>query len=313
MEKPELTKVVTNFIKFWIMFILFFVPILLIAGEIEAARIIATVMTLIFGILIIVVIVGNKIIYNLRKNKNKATKVYSREISEKYSVAVASLIFDNIFEQTIDIPATVLSLIGKSILIYEKQADNKILVNPNTDISKLSKHEEYIYSAIRNKQMINPEIFRNYVISDAIKKGLVKEYETKWNPFFISILAVFIPIIMVIILAPKLAVLPDFFIAVIIIGAMFSPAIICKKYEMDCKNKYRNTALGNKEAQKLQGLKQYIESFSMLSKKEIEESILWEDYLAYAYMFKINKRIFKEFEGLEEYKNLFEFNEEDVS
>ena len=317
MEKPEIKKFIIKRILEWLIFVIFFGVFSVIAKEYKLAIQMFFACTVLFSAYIAIVLVGNKVIFLMKKNvKNKMFKQYTRNIPKEYSVAVASLIYDNVFERTIDIPATILSLIGKTILVYKKEEKKEIIVNQNVDISELDSHEKYIYESIKNKKKIISEVFQNYIINDAVKKGFVKRRDLKGinqNLPLKSILAILILCVLITILDSIVLIrLHDVFRLPILVGtllcAFFSPIIIKKKYELDSKNFYKNTKLGDKEALRLAGLKNYIEDFSLLSKKEIEESILWEDYLAYAYMFKINKKILQYFEELEGYENLFEFN-----
>ena len=89
------------------------------------------------------------------------------------------------------------------------------------------------------------------------------------------------------------------------IFCFFSSMYLFTKQETIRKNPYKNTKIGQKELQKLLNLKDYLNEFSDFKKAEIEESILWEDYIAYAYIFNINKNLYDEFEEIKQLSHLY--------
>lgn len=63
-----------------------------------------------------------------------------------------------------------------------------------------------------------------------------------------------------------------------------------------CGELYKRTAKGRELNQKLEGLKNYLKDYSMLSEREAKEIELWDDYLIYSVMFGQNKKIIEEYE-----------------
>lgn len=57
---------------------------------------------------------------------------------------------------------------------------------------------------------------------------------------------------------------------------------------------WERTALGNETAEKIYGLKNFINEFSLLSKAKQEQLVLWEDYLIYAIVLEENEKIVKD-------------------
>ena len=59
---------------------------------------------------------------------------------------------------------------------------------------------------------------------------------------------------------------------------------------------YERTARGEELNKKIEGLKNYIRDYSLLSEKNAYTISLWEDYLIYSVVFGQNDVIVKEFE-----------------
>lgn len=79
-----------------------------------------------------------------------------------------------------------------------------------------------------------------------------------------------------------------------------SKMVIVKSNE-SLQNNYERTEKGNELAEKIVGLKKYINEFSMLSEREKEEVVLWEDFLTYAVLLEENEKIIKD---IFSYKNI---------
>ena len=59
---------------------------------------------------------------------------------------------------------------------------------------------------------------------------------------------------------------------------------------------HKRTQKGKELNKKLEGLKHYLEDYSLLSEREAKEIELWEDYLIYSVMFGQNKKVIEEYE-----------------
>lgn len=305
MRKKEYKELKESIIAAWVMFILFFGIILCLAQEYIIAIWMILIVTVMFGSVYVVLVISNKInLFLKKKNIPKRYKKHERDIPKRYTVSMASLLLDNVFEDKIDIPAIILSLIGKNILIYE---NNKLQVRRNADISKLFNHEKYLYKCIEGKKKVETNKFRKLVIEDTLKIKYIKKNTPK-DPLK-KALIVFLGLpILIFVYAIIASGLPKFLYCSIGFGlgvcAIMSPMAIFNKYQLDNENPYKNTILGNIEVKKLLGLKRYLKNYSMIDNKKIKEAIVWEDYLAYAYIFGINKKIFEEFKGLKQINNI---------
>ena len=67
------------------------------------------------------------------------------------------------------------------------------------------------------------------------------------------------------------------------------------------KQKYMRTEEGNRLAEKISGLKNYIHEYSLLSEKEKESIVVWEDFLVYAVLLEENEKIIQD---IYKYKNI---------
>ena len=73
------------------------------------------------------------------------------------------------------------------------------------------------------------------------------------------------------------------------------PSIVCAVYCFKIAHKYNTlTQKGSDEKEAWKGLKNFMEDFSMLDKKEVPELVLWEKYLVYATAFGISDKVLKQ-------------------
>ncbi len=62
-------------------------------------------------------------------------------------------------------------------------------------------------------------------------------------------------------------------------------------------NRIKNlTEMGKKELAEVIGLKKYLEEFSLIAEREINETLIWQDYMVYATLFGIADKVIKQFE-----------------
>ena len=264
---------------------------------------------IIIGIIIFwsAIIIGGFLInktFNLYMNLKNRKNIYYRDIPGNYTPAIASLIYDNTYESSLDIPATILSLVGKKILQFD---DNLNIRTIKTEkVKKLDNHEKYLYNCLKNGSKIDSAQFKNHVINDALAKNLIKKKEDQKdnNQSFIFFFIMFCVLALLGSMPrfPGYNVIAIILIAVTIIGT----AILSIKEKNASNNNYENTLLGNEEKVKLSGLKHFLLDFSDLDSKEEKYIYLWEEYLAYAYMFGINNTIFNKFLNDKKYQKIFD-------
>ena len=309
MKRPESQESLKKILLVMVgVFLFYFIPLWLFEG-INVALSTASIFVAFFGgFLIIIFFIRMFGHYEKKPKLIRKNKYFEREIPKDYSVAIASLLVSNVFDESIDVPATILSLVGKSVLKYKNK---KITAVSNADITNLSEHEKYLYECITERTRIEPLKFQSLVVEDAVNKGyiekvILKNYTEQIIPVIIigMFLMVGVPIITALFDGSGEFVSISVIVGFIII--FFSPIYFTVKSDVELGNPYKNTKLGQKELQKLLNLKEYLKEFSDFEKVEIEEAILWEDYIAYAYIFNINKNLYDEFEDIKQITHLFE-------
>lgn len=55
---------------------------------------------------------------------------------------------------------------------------------------------------------------------------------------------------------------------------------------------------GKEELSQVMGLKKYLDEFSLISEREIKETVIWQDYMVYATLFGIADKVIKQFENV---------------
>ena len=65
-------------------------------------------------------------------------------------------------------------------------------------------------------------------------------------------------------------------------------------------NSYGRTDIGEEVNKKIEGLKNYINDFSILDEREQHELMIWEDYLIYSVLFNQNDKVINELSSLVE-------------
>lgn len=267
---------------------------------------------LVTGNIILLMILGIFIGLGTKKaKKEKYSKIdfknkgeYYREIIKGYTPGELSYIDDFNIDKS-DIVATILNLELKGIITF-KENSNEIQIN-ETNL-QLSSNEEYVLDTIKNK---NWHAFSNYkfktkIIQDAVKNKLLKETKTKIKGIGIAI-ALF-PIIFLIlagmaIFSSKNEQLfeSELSIIILIISAfviMFLPVMlliynIAYNYKSNTEP-FKRTEKGEEININLEGLKNYLNEYSLIEKRSYEGIKIWEDYLIYSVIFKQNMKLIDE-------------------
>lgn len=198
-----------------------------------------------------------------------------------------------------------LSLKNKKIINFNKK-NNKIEIKEKN--KNITSCEEYIISKISDgKIKINDNdicALQNIIIDEVLKNDLLEQddnHKTKkllisfgifciilFLVFFISTLfsETFLGQILTVILGFLFIALP------ILMIFIFSYFISYSQYKTE--NKYKRSTKGEEINKKLEGLKNYLNDFSLMRKKELDEIVFWEDYLIYSVLFNQNKNIINE-------------------
>lgn len=203
------------------------------------------------------------------------------------------------------ISATMLDLCLKKYLNFEVSGNNKkditIILNSNLDANLLSKDEKLIYemfSKISSDMKFTMQDFEKYCKkhSDSFMKDYNKiekyaleeiknkgKYDSKLINTYSSWVGKGVGFIFL------------SMVSIIFMFASIIPAIICAVYAFKISARYNTlTQKGTDEKEQWNGLKNYMEDFSLLKEKEVPELILWEKYLVYATAFGISDKVLKQ-------------------
>lgn len=241
----------------------------------------------------------------VRKEGSKYEKTlgseYIRELPNYYTPALVSFVQDQAIEYNKDILGTILHLINKGYLAIE----NDKLVSRNKDISQLHLHEKYIYQCILNNIEVKFSDYKNALIEDAYKLELMKKADNSkfvlkgifkiffgraWLPIFlcafvITIMPLSETIGIVIIIMLVLA-MPIFMFARLGKGISYLIAAGTRKVELSNKGKL--------DQEKIYMFKNFLKEFTSMDKKNVQEIHMWDEYLTYALVLGVNKKIYED-------------------
>ena len=268
-----------------------------------------------------------KKINNLSEVEFVKNKGYYRKILEINSPIILGFL-DNLKLDKNKLIAHLLYMKEKEIIIIE---DGKIRRNKANINVELSDIEAQILSQIKNEGFVIKDInsfmekLEPHVKKEAQKQELIKiknihpkikkilkkiAHINMWISAGLMGLGFFLAYIYIVFeLHSKLSSILDIIYTIIDLVLIFWP-LLCYylkswasgysrgRGENDCKRTQKGIELN----EKMEGLKNYIKDFSLLSERESKEIELWEDYLIYSVMFGQNKKIIKEYEEYIEIK-----------
>ena len=267
---------------------------------------IATILSRNFILLIltgIFIILGEK-----NAKKDKLSKIdlknngeYFRDIIKGYTPAELSYI-DNFNIEDSDIVATLLNLSLKGVITLNENPNTIEINNVETE---LSNNERYILDIIKSNKWneFNKSKFLLEIIKDALKNELIKESKTLKKGF--GKIIIIWPICFCILITMAIFVFKNselfettvsfLILAFLIMIVMFLPIMLIVFYssynnKMQ-KEPYIRTKKGEQINANLEGLKNYLNDYSLIEEKEYKELELWEDYLIYSVIFRQNNKL----------------------
>ena len=114
------------------------------------------------------------------------TEDYLREIPKEIPPAIASILIDDSLENEQDYLATVANLISKGYIeIKVDKEENEYGIKKakvhvkNDNVTDLMEHEKFAFKMITRRMHFEPQEFKNKVIEDAKKLGLIVEFKMK--------------------------------------------------------------------------------------------------------------------------------------
>lgn len=265
-------------------------------------------------IIIVVIKVMSKKVLKEKLNKDdfNKNKEYYRDIIQGYGICELSLIDDFQLDLPSDIIAELLQLENKKIILRE---EDKLVIQEGYDISNLNKVQLYIIEHIKNGKIteVNRFELEEKVKLQALEDGLIEKRDNlKKRQIKRIIVSILVFIVAVIIVKIILNVFTSMhienntigmtaiiltFLLIVFVGFWPMIAIISfTVYDVKSKaNPYFRTKKGTELNAKIEGLKTFLSDYTLLDQKEIQEIVLWEDYLTYAVLFNQNKKIIQEY------------------
>lgn len=250
---------------------------------------------------------GIAAVYFLSKLKRKNDMIYNdtyvRDLPEYFPPAIASYLLDLSLETT-DYTATIAYLMSKGYI--ELEGEEVILRNDS--ILKLSQHERYALQSVLKNVKFNYEDFNKYVIADAEKMGYIKKGARSTHFFrnFFCDLAICATCMMVsetikITFIKTILEIIGFVTGIGMFVIIAYTIFLLSKYTNES---YHRTELGEAEAKKWTGVKNYLKEYTMLSERDLKDTALFDDYIPYAISLNEAKNIEKYIENNEAYRKL---------
>lgn len=237
----------------------------------------------------------------------KKYKGYYREILKYYSPAELSYIDNFEIQYKNDVVATLLSLeLNKKIRL-----DNDYIKIEQNHIDKISSNESYVLDSIEDGRInnFNESEFTKKVQDDAVKNGLLKDSKIEWkNVIKIIVLCLFIIILMIFVFANLFneiintspSNVEDWKIFIMVFSILLATClpiflgVYLFTYIMKSKkNRYIRTSKGEEINERLEGLKNYLNDYSLMYERDENSLNLWDDYLIYSVIFNQNTKIIK--------------------
>lgn len=313
----KLIKTIIYIIAFWIgvamvamvcsrekeMVTKYILPIVIVLGT----------LTLICGVLMISMIEIGKVFGKKKFKREKLSNIdrkfeeYYREILEINSPLIISLIDEYDIKKE-NVIAHLLNLQRNKILYFD---EDTIIVKKNKEYN-LNEIDKYIIDCLNNnKFLINIDVLKKKIINEAEAINLLFENKIKENSnknkikfgFTYLLIGILMSIIITLIMNSNFYDTFEVFIPFLtfsIIGLYIGYVI---KYEKEKTSMpFLRTKKGEILNKKIEGLKNYLNHYSILSEREAKEIELWEEYLIYSVTFGQNKKIIEEYEKYVELK-----------
>lgn len=306
-------------IAYGIFFLVYLLPILIVFS-VMAGKVNGTFLEnlknslIIFGVILLIlsfsIVIITGLIYLFQKIKKKSdiihTKGYIRDLPEYFSPAIVSLLLDCSIEPSTDYNACIAYLLSKKYIeIDDEKGKVKVIKDKSQIIQPV---EEYALNCLLKNKQFDSEIFKKLVIDEAIKLGFIEKGRRKIHFFRNFLLSIFITFAISYIL--PMITNPTLHQVVAIIGLISGISIyavigysiyLFLKYSTES---YHRTKLGNQEATKWSKIRNYIRDFTLLSDKNLEDTAIFDDYIAYAISLGEAKQVEKYIETNDKYRIL---------
>lgn len=268
-----------------------------------------TTMMLTGGIIFVVdlsAIIMYAVLHQSKRNEIIKTKEYVRDIPKEIPVGVAALLIDFYIDNEKDYTATIASLIEKGDI--ELKDDGKVKIN-NVYRTNLLDYERVVVDALAvgMDYKLVEERFKKAVREEALKLGVIEKTKKNYK-YLIPIVVLILIIIVSNILDNTFGGTLFFFIKLIgLVLACITYIIMILFYKAEPtaeKYQYKRTLKGTKYAEELSGLKNFIHDYTLLKEKGLADTILYDDYIAYAIALGEAKAIEELIINNEKFRNL---------
>lgn len=238
----------------------------------------------------------SNVIYQKRSKKyiNYNNIKYFREKFSYIDINILSYLVDMLTDNRSDLVAGVLKLEQKKFLSIK----NNTIEFLDNDIDLLTDNELFLLISLKNKR-INDELdeWQVGIMADAYKYGLITESDEAKKMYKYS----FLSLLILSLIAILGITLKNNFDIELIVNIYSNKYFICTLFFIFLivvfyisklsESPYKRTKLGNELTARLYGMKNYIKDFSILDQRKKDEIILWDDYLIYACLFSLNKKV----------------------
>lgn len=237
-------------------------------------------------------------------------KQYFREIINNYNAAIISYIDDFKMDYQRDEALVLLNLKLKGFIEFDKGKEEIITNESKKDeVDGLSLCEKIVYNGIKNGKLnlIHWSTFRETVEKDAKNQELIlpnkkrnavidDEKDKKFGTFIQIFLVCFLLLLGLLslknvndtireILNISLTTLTCAFYIIIFFSIIFYRG---KSYVGNLK--YARTEKGEEINKKIDGLRNFLKEYSLMSERELNEINLWDEYLIYSILFDQNEK-----------------------
>ncbi len=259
---------------------------------------------LIFAFFILLILPGIlsyiflKLKYKNAKYIKRTLENITRELSNLYSPAICSLLYNKKIEAYSDYSATILKLENEG---YIKVNNSDYTIDfLKEDISKLNNHEKYALECLKNEKSFDMKKFKNCVIEDAINLEIIekkqREISDKKIVLFVALFIFGFSAVMVLI-----SINLYFSLIFLVLGVVFK---ITNGFDTNIEDGYILTIQGKKIKKEIIGFRNFVKEYTLLKERQIEEKEIFGNYISYAIALGEEKTVEQFIKKNEQYRNL---------
>lgn len=243
--------------------------------------------------------------------------IYFRDIPNKYGIGVSVAILNVKFSKK-DVLAGILDLSAKGYINFKQVGKSYEIIDNHKDKTNLLKNELFLLKWVtRTNKHFNLSEWVKLSKEDAIELGLAtNNNQNEYRPLFkmdskyakdllfVSYgFAIFLIRIMDFFMERSIGIIETLFMALFLTGPVWFVVFLIMlfvaifydgkilNYNKHKENTLVLTDFGKNEYHELCGLGKFLDDFGSFADKHIDEIVIWEQYLSYALMFRLSKKI----------------------